>query len=318
MIPTPMKNVMGPTVVNAVAGLVLVVAVCVSFIEHTEVVSLQPGAALLIGQNVTRREVSLRGSTYPVKFVKVSDMADVELAPVHAEYLRNIDAGAGADVHLGTVQYSHEVRFRVTESGCESANLEAELRYVSGRFGHPHVELAQPVARNRSGYSFCPLTRGELYELDLAVPPQPLADEISTAHTPVTPRGSLLQRMVWAAKKQAGVLVETPEPRSCPLALEVVLDLQSPRLRAGTPLALNETGLTRMAPPFLLVCSEDAPYLNRVELSVRPARTVIFPTLGVCLIIVVLTTVVGLRHRAATHEEAPAHDAPADKNPAPK
>lgn len=312
-----MRSAMGPTVVNAVAGLVLVVAVCASFIEHTEVVSLQPGAALLIGQNVTRRQVSLRGSTYPVKFVKVSDMADVELAPVHAEYRRHIDAGAGGDVHLGTVQYSHEVRFRVTECACESADVQAELRYVMGRFGHPHVELAQPVGGSRNGHAFCPLTRGELYELDLAVPPQPLAEEVSRARALAAPRGSPLRRMVWAAREQAGIRVETQAPRPCHMALEVVLDLQSPRLRAGTPLALNETGLTQMAPPFLLVGSEDAPYLNRVELSVRPARTAILPTFGVCLIVLVLTGATQLRHRAAAREET-AREAPADKTPAQK
>ena len=101
------------------------------------------------------------------------------------------------------------------------------------------------------------------------------------------------------------------------MALEVVLDLQSPRLRAGTPLALNETGLTQMAPPFLLVGSEDAPYLNRVELSVRPARTAILPTFGVCLIVLALTGATQLRHRAVAREEA-AREAPADKTPAQK
>lgn len=313
-----MRSAMGPTVVNAVAGLVLVLTVCASLIEHTEVVSLQPGAALLIGQNVTRRQVSLKGSTYPVKFVKVSDLADVELAPVHAEYRRSIDAGAGADVHLGTVQYSHEVRFRVAESSCEGADLQAELRYVTGRFGHPRVELAQPVSGNRSGHSFCPLTRGELYELDFAVPPQPLADEVSRARFPTAPRSSHFERLVWFARRGSAVPADAQRMRHCPLALEVVLDLQSPRLRAGTPLALNETGLTQMAPPFLLVGSDEAPYLNRVELSVRPARTPILSALGVSAIILCLTAATEAKRRVADHEEAQPRDAPADKGPAPK
>lgn len=310
-----MKTAMGPVVVNAVTSLILVLALCASIIEHTEVVSLQPGAGLLFDAGVTRRRVSLRGSTYPVKFVKVADLADVELVPIHAVYERRIDAGAGADVHLGTVQYSHEVQYRVKECGCESAALRTELRYVQGLFGHPHAEVARPIPAGRTGSAFCPLMRRELYELDLAVPPQPLSEEISGATGLLPPRGSLFRRLVWMAGRDLPV---PQEPGPCPIALEVVLDLQSPQLRPGAPQALNETGLTQMVPPFLLESSDEAPYLNRVELSVKPAKTAIFPALGVWAIILGLTLATGARRRKAEREEAPQKDASADKGPAPK